>query len=480
MMLTEADVQPQLTRRRPGQSRLTTPRDESDLVKIMSGTEHGVTLGTPIALFVPNNNVRPGDYAEMSNVPRPGHADYTYGVKYGVRASSGGGRASARETIGRVAAGAIAEKWLLEEYGTRIVTFVSSVGTVSMPSAALLREDGANWTRSDVDVRGTLTILRDAEHTGWRCVASDALTPAQKEEQAALDARDEAAFLRVYNASSADCAAQIALGRGRGSLRTQGDDGHAASAANGGDSSSCGSNSGSSSAYGPCTPAYEDSRGLVYDMHGTLLPGVAASPATRSNDVLAVRCPHASTAARMASLIRAVKADEDSTGGVLTTVISGAPVGVGEPVFDKLEAELAHAMLSLPATKGFEIGSGFAGTQLRGSTHNDAFVGDSSSSSAYLRTSTNHSGGTLGGISNGEDIVFRVAIKPVSTIGQAQVTSTYGGEQTVLEAKGRHDPCVLPRAPPLVEAMAAICVIDAALVQRSRGPVSSVLKPAHV
>ena len=458
----------------------------------MSGTERGVTLGTPIGLFVPNENVRPQDYAEMNDVPRPGHADYTYGAKYGVRAASGGGRSSARETIGRVAAGAIAEKWLLQEYGTRIVTFVSAVGTVVLPVEAQERPDGSPWSRVDVDTRGTLTILRDAKHTGWRevpataaataggdGVAASAAAPApasaaapapapaassskaRSEEQAVLDAVDEAAFLAVYNATSADCAAQVAIGKGRGVLRTA-----AAAAATVG--------------YAAGTPAYEDCDGVVYDMHGTILPGVAADAACRSNDVLAVRCPHGPTAARMASLIRAVKADEDSTGGVLTTVVSGMPVGLGEPVFDKLEAMLAHAMLSLPATKGFEIGTGFGGTQWRGSSHNDAFVRGSEGSPSVLRTATNNSGGTLGGITNGEDLLFRVAIKPVSTIGQAQVTATYGGEEALLEAKGRHDPCVLPRAPPLVEAMAAIVIIDAALIQRSRGPVYSFLREAAV
>lgn len=463
-------MQPQLTRRRPGQSRLTTPRSETDTVTILSGTEGGVTLGTPIAMTVPNENVRPQDYAEMADVPRPGHADYTYQAKFGVRAGSGGGRSSARETIGRVAAGAVAEKWLAQEFGTRIVTFVSAVGTVVLASEHSARADGAPYTRDDVDDLGTLTVLRDAG-AGWaRSAVADPGDAAR--EQAAADAADEAAFVSAYNAASADVAAQRALCASAAAPVAAG----AASAA----AAPHAAAAGAAAAYAPGTPAYEDAAGRVYDMHGAEVPlGYgAASPAAlaarRTTEAIAVRCPHAPTAARMASLIRAVKADADSTGGVLTTVVTRVPVGLGEPVFDKLEAMLAHAMLSLPATKGFEIGDGFAGTRLRGSAHNDAFVpvrggGRGSGAPPLLRTATNHAGGTLGGVSSGADLVFRVAIKPVSTIGRPQATATFGGAGTVLEAKGRHDPCVLPRAPPLVEAMAAIVLADAALIQRSRG-----------
>jgi len=429
LRLTEADVQPQLTRRRPGQSRLTTPRDEADLVTILSGTERGVTLGTPIAMMVPNENVRPGDYAEMDAIPRPGHADYTYQVKYGVRAASGGGRSSARETIGRVAAGAIAEKWLAEEYGTAVVTFVSAVGAVALPRAAERHASGRPWTRAEVDALGTLTILRDG--ASWRRAPADAPRGAQ----AALDAADDGAFV-ARGGRFADAAA----------------------------------------------PAYEGPGGELYARDGALLPPLpeAALAPLRSDDVVALRCPHGPTAAAMATEIRVAKAAQDSIGGVLTTVISRVPVGLGEPCFDKLEARLAAAMLSLPATKGFEIGSGFEGTKLRGSQHNDPFVpvaggGGGGAAAAegtlLLRTATNNAGGTLGGISNGADIVFRVAIKSVSTISQPQATATYAGEPAVLEAKGRHDPCVLPRAPPLLEAMAALVLIDAALIQRARGPV---------
>ena len=324
--LTEADIQPQLTRRRPGQSDLSTPRQEADQVTIYSGTEFGRTLGTPIMLLVNNRDQRPQDYGEMSRIPRPSHADYTYQMKYGVRASSGGGRSSARETIGRVAAGAIAEKWLREQYGTEIVAWVSAVGDIEAPPADLER-----ITRADVDQN-------------------------------------------------------------------------------------------------------------------------------------IIRCPDAATAVRMQDRVREVLEAKDSTGGILTCVCRNVPVGLGEPLFDKLEARLAQAMLSLPATKGFDIGSGFAGTRLRGSTHNDPFVRRTSG----LGTRTNHSGGVQGGISNGEPIVFRVAFKPVATIGLAQETVDFDGEPVTLEAKGRHDPCVVPRAVPIVEAMAALVLIDLALMQRAR------------
>ena len=480
MRLTEADIQPQLTRRRPGQSRLTTPRNETDVVTILSGTERGVTLGTPIALLVPNENVRPGDYAEMADVPRPGHADYTYQAKYGVRAGSGGGRSSARETIGRVAAGAIAEKWLAETYGTLIVTFVSAVGTVELAAEHGTRPDGTPYSREDVDELGTLTILRDAA-AGWTRVV-----PADAAAQAVLDAADEAAFVAAYTATSADCASQLTLCSAAApssvSPPSQAAPERASPAAN--DAATRASYSVAAS-----TPAYEDAAGYVYNMHGGLLAGAQATDACRTQEVIAVRCPHAPTAARMASLIRAVKAASDSTGGVLTTVVTRVPVGLGEPVFDKLPAMLAHAMLSLPAVKGFEIGDGFTGTRLRGSAHNDAFraaaargadgscpaAADPSLPSLLLRTATNHAGGTLGGVSSGANLLFRVAIKPVSTIGRPQVTATYGGAAAVLEAKGRHDPCVLPRSPPLVEAMTAIVLADSALVQRSRGTEPRVL-----
>lgn len=326
--LTEADIQPQLSRRRPGQSDLSTPRQEADQVTIYSGTEFGRTLGTPIMLLVHNRDQRPQDYGEMSNIPRPSHADFTYQMKYGIRASSGGGRSSARETIGRVAAGAIAEKWLRETYATEIVAWVSAVGDIEAPPA-----DIEQISRTEVDSQ-------------------------------------------------------------------------------------------------------------------------------------TIRCPDPATAARMTARIREVLDAKDSTGGVVTCVCRNVPVGLGEPVFDKLEARLAQAMLSLPATKGFDIGSGFAGTRLSGSQHNDPFV----QKGTTLGTRTNYSGGVQGGISNGEPIIFRVAFKPVATIGIAQETVDFDGKTVTLAAKGRHDPCVVPRAVPIVESMAALVLIDMALHQRSRRP----------
>ena len=316
--LNEDDIQPQLDRRRPGQSALSTPRDEKDQVRIVSGVENGLTLGTPICMLVDNKDQRPGDYKEMSNVPRPSHADFTYKEKYGVMAASGGGRASARETIGRVVAGAVAEKVLAALHGISITAWVSSVQDIIMPDIDLL----------------------------------------------------------------------------------------------------------------------DISRNLV--------------------DKTVVRCPDVDTAQLMEARIASVLDDGDSVGGVVTCVCQGVPTGWGEPIFDKLEASLAKAMLSIPAAKGFEIGSGFAGTLLRGSEHNDMYV----MKKYGLGTVTNNSGGIQGGISNGEPIIFRVAFKPVATISLPQDTVDYDGKPVVFEAKGRHDPCVLPRAVPIVESMAALVLAD--------------------
>jgi chorismate synthase len=323
--LCEADIQVQLDRRRPGQSIVTTDRKEQDAVSILSGVERGITLGTPIGLFVKNRDQRPGDYKEMSQVPRPSHADFTYQKKYGIRASSGGGRSSARETIGRVAAGAIAEKVLREWHGIEIVSWVSGVGDIEA------QIDEMTITREQVD----------------------------------------------------------------------------------------------------------------------------------TNDV---RCPDQEVAARMMDSIVAARNDADSIGGIVSCVCRNVPAGWGEPVFEKMEAKLAQAMMSIPATKGFEIGSGFAGTRMRGSAHNDPFV----QKGERLGTSSNRSGGIQGGISNGEPIVFRMAFKPPATIGTAQQTADFAGNDTVLEAKGRHDPCVVPRAVPIVETMAALVLMDFALRQKSR------------
>jgi chorismate synthase len=324
--LTEADIQPQLDRRRPGQSRLSTDREETDTVTILSGTENGLTLGTPIALLVPNKDQRPADYAALQQVPRPSHADYTYQLKYGIRAVSGGGRSSARETIGRVAAGAVAEKFLRKRYGAEIVAWVSSVGEIDAPEIDMAAIDRASVDRS------------------------------------------------------------------------------------------------------------------------------------------AVRCPQAESAARMIAEIARVREARDSVGGVITCVCRHVPVGLGEPVFGKTEAMLAQAMLSIPATKGFEIGSGFAGARMTGSRHNDPFV----ALDGRLGTLTNRSGGVLGGITNGEPIIFRVAFKPPATIGKTQQSVNFNGEPVTLEAKGRHDPCVVPRAVPIVESMAALVLADLVLIQSMR------------
>lgn len=331
--LQEEDVQVQLDRRRPGQSSLTTDRGETDRVTLLSGVEHGRTLGIPITLFVANKDQRPGDYQSLRTVPRPSHADYTYQVKYGTRSSSGGGRASARETIARVAAGAVAEKMLQHLAGIDIVAWVSSVGVLEVPAF--------DWTgigRVDVD----------------------------------------------------------------------------------------------------CHP---------------------------------VRCPHGETADAMAEMILEAKDQGNSLGGMITCVCRNVPAGLGEPVFDKMEAMLAHAMLSIPATKGFEIGSGFAGTRMRGSEHNDPFIrkGD------RLGTATNNSGGVQGGITNGEPIVFRVAFKPVATIGMEQQTVDFDGTSTKLKARGRHDPCVLPRAVPIVEGMTALVLGDMLLQQKMRETVQNAI-----
>jgi chorismate synthase len=315
-------VQRQLDRRRPGQSALTTARNERDEVRMLSGVAGGVTIGSPIALAVQNKDQRPDDYRKFDTIPRPSHADYTYRIKYGLPPQSGGGRASARETIGRVAGGVVAEALLASRYGVAIVAWVSRVGQVEAPDLV-----GKPVTREDVDG----------------------------------------------------------------------------------------------------TP---------------------------------VRCPDPKVAADMIRVIESAKADGDSVGGVITCVCRGVAAGWGEPVFDKVGALLGHAMLSLPACKGFEIGSGFAGTTMRGSSHNDCFVRRADGS---IGTATNRAGGTLGGITSGEDVWFRVAFKPTATIRKAQETVDYDGNPATLEAGGRHDPCVLPRAVPVVEGMAGLVLADLAL-----------------
>jgi chorismate synthase len=324
--LSEEDIQRDLDRRRPGQSEVVTPRNEADRCRILSGVFEGRTLGTPISILVKNKDAQPEAYSEMKTTFRPSHADFTYEAKYGIRNWQGGGRASARETVGRVAAGAVAKKLLNQ----------------------------------------------------------------------LLDSRFE---ILAYVVQVHDVAARI----DRTSVQSA---------------------------------AIESS---------------------------AIRCPDEAAAELMTALIQSVRAEGDSVGGVIECVIRGIPAGLGEPVFDKLEADLAKAMLSLPASKGFEIGSGFAATRMKGSEHNDPFeVRDEK-----VRTTTNNSGGVQGGITNGEDIFFRVAFKPTSTIARDQKTVTASHEDTTLAARGRHDPCVLPRAVPIVEAMAALVLCDHALRQKA-------------
>ncbi|KAJ4413807.1 bifunctional chorismate synthase/riboflavin reductase [NAD(P)H] aro2 [Gnomoniopsis sp. IMI 355080] len=373
MALTEADIQPQMTRRRPGQSAITTPRNEKDRVQIQSGTEFGVTLGTPIGMLVLNEDQRPKDYGNstMDLYPRPSHADWTYLEKYGVKASSGGGRSSARETIGRVAAGAIAEKYLKLAYGVEITAFVSSVGSVH-------------------------------------------LFPPTPEHPSPSTNPDFLKLLQTIDRKTVD-------------------------------------------------------------------------------EFLPVRCPDDAVSRKMEEYIADFRDRADSIGGTVTCVIKNAPSGLGEPCFDKIEAMLAHAMLSIPATKGFEVGSGFGGCEVPGSIHNDPFIPAETAQSMEetgadraglprpkLTTKTNFSGGIQGGITNGAPIYFRVGFKPAATIGQEQTTSTYdGSSEGVLAAKGRHDPCVVPRAVPIVESMAALVVMDALLAQQSRAMAKSLLPPLN-
>ena len=316
--ISEEEIQLELDRRKPGQSNIVTPRKESDICKIISGVFEGKTTGTPIAIIVPNIDARSQDYNEMSDKYRPSHADATYDAKYGIRNWKGGGRSSARETIGRVAAGAIAKKILKQIADVEIVGYVKQ----------------------------------------------------------------------------------------------------------------------------------------IKDLESTVDPNTVTLEQVESN---IVRCPDAECAEKMLELIDQIIRDHNSIGGIVECVARNVPKGLGEPVFDKLEADLAKSVMSLPASKGFEIGSGFAGTLLTGSEHNDEYYIDETGN---IRTQTNRSGGIQGGISNGENIVIRVAFKPTATIGKEQKTVTRSGEETTLAAKGRHDPCVLPRAVPMVEAMVALVLCD--------------------
>ena len=316
-------IQHELDRRRPGQSEITTPRDESDRVEFISGLLDGVATGTPLAFVIWNKDQRSGDYGNLKDVYRPSHADYTYQTKYGIRDHRGGGRSSARETIARVVGGAVA-KLMLRKWGVSIQAYVSQVGAIKME------------------------------------------TPYQQLDLAVAETN-------------------------------------------------------------------------------------------------IVRCPEPETAQKMISYIDGVRRDHDSVGGVVSCVIKDAPVGLGDPVFDKLHARLGQAMLSINAVKGFEYGSGFSAVEMLGSQHNDEFF----MKDGRVHSRTNRSGGVQGGISNGEDVYFRVAFKPVATILKDQNTVDKDGNEVVMKAKGRHDPCVVPRAVPIVEAMAAMVLADAVLINKT-------------
>ena len=325
LTLSESDIQPDLDRRRPGQSRVVSPRKESDRVQILSGTFEGQTLGTPISMWVRNEDARPEAYTEMETKFRPSHADYTYQAKFGIRAWPGGGRTSARETIGRVAAGAVAKKILREQYGVEILSYVKQVQRIE----ASVNPEKVEFSQIESNI---------------------------------------------------------------------------------------------------------------------------------------VRCPDPTAAAKMIRLIEKMRRAGDSVGGIVEGVARGVPPGWGEPVFDRLEADLAKAMLSLPAAKGFDVGSGFRSIELTGTQHNDPFR----MKGGKVRTVTNRSGGIQGGISNGEVIYFRVAFKPTATVMREQDTVDIKMKNTTLKARGRHDPCVLPRAVPMVEAMTALVLVDHALRHKAQ------------
>lgn len=316
-------IQQELNRRKPGQSKITTDRKEGDVVELLSGVFEGVSTGCPIGFLVRNTNQHSNDYENLRNVFRPSHADYTYTQKYGVRDHRGGGRSSARETISRCVAGALA-KLALKQLGVSIQAYTSQVGNIALE--------------------------------------------------------------KDYK---------------------------------------------------------------LYDLNLT--------------ETNAVRCPDPVKAQQMEELIAGVKAEGDTIGGVITCVVKGCPVGLGEPAFGKLHAALGHAMLTINAVKGFEYGEGFDGVCQRGSEQNDIFFNDG----GVINTRTNHSGGIQGGISNGQDIFFRVAFKPVATLLQEQPTVDIEGQDTLVKARGRHDPCVLPRAVPVVEAMTAMVLLDYYLMNKT-------------
>ena len=320
--IDEAFIQSELDKRRPGQSKITTQRKESDTAQVLSGVFEGKSTGTPLAMVIPNEDQRSKDYSHIADKYRPSHADYTYQMKYGIRDYRGGGRSSARETAARVAAGAVAKSFL-SQFGIRVFAHVSGVGKIEAP----------NLTTHDID---ELTTIRE--------------------------------------------------------------------------------------------------RNIV-------------------------RCADPATANEMITFIDSVRKAGDTVGGRISATIQHVPVGLGEPVFDKLHADLAKAMMGINAVHGFEYGSGFAGSEMQGSEHNDVFV-NPDGDAKKLKTQTNFSGGIQGGISNGMEITFRVAFKPVATIMRAQQTINEAGERTEITGRGRHDPCVVPRAVVIVEAMAALVIAD--------------------
>jgi len=326
IQIDEEFIQSELDKRKPGQSKITTQRKESDTAQILSGTFEGKSTGTPIAILIPNEDQRSKDYSHIADKYRPSHADYTYQMKYGIRDYRGGGRSSARETAARVAAGAIA-KLFLKQHGIEIFAHVSGVGEIESPNV------------DTADLKNLLEI--------------------------------------------------------------------------------------------------------------------------RESNI--VRCADPATANEMISFIEKIRKNGDTVGGRISTIIRGVPAGLGEPVFDKLHAELGKAMLSINAVHGFEYGSGFEGSKMRGSEHNDIFTTEN----GKVVTKTNFSGGIQGGISNGMDITFKVAFKPVATIMRDQTTLNQQGEETTISGKGRHDPCVVPRAVIIVEAMAALVIADYLLKQKA-------------
>ncbi|MBI2334383.1 chorismate synthase [Candidatus Daviesbacteria bacterium] len=315
--ITAEEIQKELDRRKPGQSKITTPRKEADLIHILSGVFEGQTTGTPIAMIAYNQEFESDDYLNLKDLYRPSHADFTYEAKYGIRDWRGSGRASARETLARVAAGVLAKKYLKQRVNTEFISYVEQVGNIKAKT--------------------------DFEKATLEQVESNI-----------------------------------------------------------------------------------------------------------------IRCPDQKTAEKMIELVEKIRSEGDSIGGIIRGMIKNVPAGLGEPVFDKLHADLGKAMLSINAVKGFEIGSGFEGSKLRGSQHNDELY----IQNGRVRTKTNHAGGVVGGISNGETIYFRVAFKPVSTIKKQQKTISRKKQAVILEAAGRHDACVLPRAVPIVDAMAALVIMD--------------------